>query len=248
MHRPGAARVFGLTAAFALIVLAAASRLPSRPHGPAAGRTVALTPMLRRTLLLLLAAVALAPAAAAAPAIGSVSRLAGGASATLAGKAAGLSAGAEVFMAETIVTGTGARLEITLADRTTLTLGEDARLTLDEFVFDPRAATRIDLTVTGAFRYVSGKLGLGATRTAEVTTPFATIGVRGTVFWGGPIDGHFGVVVLAGTVSVTHRGRTVVLGRPNQGTDLAGTASRPGPVHPWTEPKIDRAIATIAFP
>src|SRR5665213_695334 len=93
-----------------------------------------------------------AEAFAAAPAIGSVSRLAGGASATLAGEAVGLSAGSDVFMEETIVTGMGARLEITLADRTIVALGENARLTLDDFVFDPRAATRINLSVNGAFR------------------------------------------------------------------------------------------------
>lgn len=179
--------------------------------------------------------------------IGSVSRIDGVATASLGGRAVHIEAGSEVFASEAITTGAGARLEITLADETTLTLGENARLTLDDFVFNPRATTRISLSVNGAFRYVSGKLGVGATRMAEVTTPFATIGARGTDFWGGPIDGHFGVVALEGTVTVTHRGRTVVLTASYQGTDFVSPQSRPGPAHAWTQPKLNRALASIAF-
>jgi hypothetical protein len=184
----------------------------------------------------------------AAASIGSVSRIEGTATATVGGETVGIGTGADVFTSEVVVTGIGARLEITLADKTTLTLGENARLTLDDYVFNPRAATRIDLTVNGAFRYVSGKLGVGATRMAEVTTPFATLGARGTDFWGGPIDGHFGVVALEGTVTVTHRGRTIVLNRPLQGTDFATPRSRPGPAHAWAQPKLQRALASITFP
>jgi hypothetical protein len=202
----------------------------------------------RALAALFLAGFALAgTSATAAPAIGTVTRMAGSATATVAGKTAPLAAGAEVFAGEAIDTAAGTRLEVTLADRTTLTLGESAHLTLDDFVFNPHAATHIDVSVNGAFRYVSGKLGLGATRVAQVNTPFATIGARGTDFWGGPIDGHFGVVALAGTVTVTSRGQTVVLRHPAEGTDLSGARSRPGAVHPWAKPKIDRAIATIAF-
>jgi hypothetical protein len=206
--------------------------------------------MVRRLLLaFVLAGIGLTSTdAMAASAIGTVTRLEGSAAATLAGESVALLSGAGVFATEAVTTGKGTRLEITLVDSTTLTLGENARLSLDDFIFNPRAATRINLSVNGAFRYISGKLGPGATRTAEVTTPFATLGARGTDFWGGPIDGHFGVVVLEGTVTVTHRGRTVTLNRRNEGTNFADAHSRPGAVHSWTKAKLDRAIATVTFP
>jgi hypothetical protein len=198
--------------------------------------------------LLLMAALflALTGARAATPA-GSVTRSEGVVTGASSGPPSEIHEGATVFAGEVLRTGANARLEITLADNTVLTLGADAELTLDDFIFDPAAETRIDLSINGAFRYVSGKLGVGATRTAEVRTQFATIGVRGTDFWGGPIDGHFGVVVLEGTVTVTHRGRTVVLHGPGEGTDFRGTASPPSRTQRWTRPKIARAIATITF-
>jgi hypothetical protein len=200
-----------------------------------------------RNILALAPTVISATAAIAAPPAGSVTRLQGAATATIAGSAVALSPGSDVFAGENVATGGGARLEITLTDETKLTLDENAHLALDSFVFDPAATTRIGLSVNGAFRYVSGKLGVGATRVAEVTTPFATLGARGTDFWGGPVDGHFGVVVLEGTVTASHRGRTVILRQPNNGTDFDSIGAAPGLAHAWARPKIDRAIATVTF-
>jgi hypothetical protein len=200
------------------------------------------------TPLALMAGLCLALTSAdAAPPAGSVTRIEGTVTGASGGPPTEIHEGATIFAGEVLRTGANARLEMTLADHTVLTLGADAQLTLDDFIFVPGAATRIDLTINGAFRYVSGKLGIGAIRAAEVRTQFATIGVRGTDFWGGPIDGHFGVVVLEGTVTVTHRGHTVVLSHPKVGTDFAGVASTPGAVHAWARPKIARAIATISF-
>jgi hypothetical protein len=48
-------------------------------------------------------------------------------------------------------------------------------------------------------------------------------------------------------VTVTHRGRTVVLRAPGEGTDFPGTTSPPSRMQHWTQPKIARAIATISF-
>ena len=185
--------------------------------------------------------------AGSATAIGTVTRLQGACQGAMNGTAEDLSPGATVFADEAISTGPAARLEITLGDRTVVTLGEEATLTLDEFVFRPASASQLHLVVAGAFRFVSGKLSAGATRQASVTTPFATIGIRGADFWGGPIDGRFGVVVLEGRVAVSHRGRTAVLYRPHSGVDLNTLASMPGPVTTWATAKIDRAVATVSF-
>ncbi len=72
--------------------------------------------------------------------------------------------------------------------------------------------------------------------------------MRGTNFWGGPVDGGFGVFLFEGAVSVTHAGATVNLTAPGQGTSFANAAVPPGPVVVWGRDKVNRAVATVTFP
>jgi len=189
-----------------------------------------------------------ASGATAAEAIGKVTRLHGTARGADEGVWRQLTTDDPVNLNETVVTGAETRLELTLDDDTVLTLGASARLRLDGFVYNPRGVSRFRATVVGAFRFVSGALPVGATRQASVVTPFAVIGVRGTDFWGGPIDGGFGVFLFEGAVSVAHVGATVELTAPGQGTSFANAASPPGPVIVWGQDKVGRALATVTFP
>ena len=75
--------------------------------------------------------------AGAQEAIGAVSRIQGEASGTRGGATRPLGLNASVFLNEVVATGEAARLEVTFADRTRLTLGEKAELTLDTYVFNP---------------------------------------------------------------------------------------------------------------
>ena len=75
----------------------------------------------------------------------------------------------------------------------------------------------------------------------------AEIGIRGTDFWTGPIDGQFGVLLLDGAVTVSNPAGVVVLDQPGEGTNIAGPDSAPGPVTQWPQQKVDRALAAVAF-
>jgi hypothetical protein len=183
----------------------------------------------------------------AANAIGKVDRIQGESSDLADGSAKPLALGAAVFENEEITTGPDARLALRFDDGTLLTVGERARVLLDEFVYRPAGKSRLRLAIEGAFRFASGKLGPGATRDASITTPVATIGVRGTDFWGGLIDGHFGVVLIEGTITVSTSAGSVSVNATSEGVDLTDGASPPGPVHDWARAKIDRAIDTVTF-
>ena len=50
-----------------------------------------------------------------------------------------LSEGAPVYQGDILQTGTGAAVEIVFIDDTTFSLGEDARMVLDELIFDAQA-------------------------------------------------------------------------------------------------------------
>jgi hypothetical protein len=87
-----------------------------------------------------------------------------------------------------------------------------------------------------------------ASADVSVTTPVAIVGIRGTEFWGGPIDDQaLGVFLLEGAVSVSNAAGQQILSRPGQGTNIAAPGTAPGPVTVWPADKVNRAIATVTF-
>ena len=107
--------------------------------------------------------------------------------------------GTLAHMNDELRTGAKARLQVSFRDSTQLNLGENATVVVDRFVYDPDASTGEVVVKTGvaAFRMATGKINALKNKKITVSTPFATIGVRGTDFWWGPIDGHFGVLMLS---------------------------------------------------
>ena len=182
-------------------------------------------------------------------AIGAVSRVQGDASGMLGGTTRALAPDAPVFLNDVVSTGEGARLEVTFVDRTQLTLGERAKLSLDNYVFDPSAGSgTIKFAVVGAFRFLSGQASKLASADVNVTTPVATIGIRGTEFWGGPIDDQvLGVFLIDGAVSVANAAGEQILTQSGQGTNIPSPGAAPGPVTFWAADKVSRAIATVTF-
>src|SRR5438034_4947206 len=80
---------------------------------------------------------------------------------------------------ETVRTGLDSAARLVMADSTNLSLGSNATLKLDRTVFDDEHHYR-DVAVrltSGAFRFVTGHSDKAA---YKITTPMASIGVRGT--------------------------------------------------------------------
>jgi hypothetical protein len=187
--------------------------------------------------------------AAAQEAVGAVSRIQGEASGTRGGATLALGLNASVFLNEVVSTGEAARLEVTFTDNTRLTLGEKAVLTLDTYVFNPAAGSgTIKFGVVGALRFLSGQMSKLPRSDVSVTTPVATLGIRGTEFWGGPIDDQaLGVFLIEGAVSVSNAAGEQILSQPGQGTNIATPGAAPGPVTFWPRDKVNRATATVTF-
>jgi hypothetical protein len=165
--------------------------------------------MLRLRSLLWFFAILLCPAvglhadAAAAGVVGTVSRVqnqaqVGGATAAV---------GTSVHMGDALQTGANARLEVTFIDDTRLTVGENARVVIDRYVYDPdRSIGAMALKSTrGALRFATGKIHQMDQRDVTVSTPAAALAVRGTEFWTGPINGQYGALLLKGKVRVSGR-------------------------------------------
>jgi hypothetical protein len=184
--------------------------------------------------------------ALAGPAVGGVSRLSGEATGEIEGTRERLLGDSTIFLDEIVATEKAARLEIVFEDTTRLTLGERAKVRIDRFVFDGGRTSRLTIAATGALRFVSS-LQKASGAEIVVRTPVATIGIRGTDFWAGPIDGQFGVLLIEGAVSVANPAGEAVLDAPGEGTNIAGPDSAPGPVTQWPQQKVDRALAAVAF-
>ena len=104
---------------------------------------------------------------------------------------------APVHIGDVVVSGDKSALQILLVDQSVFTVGANARMTIDKFVYDPsRGSSDIAASVAkGAFRFMSGPSLAGNGRNA-IASPVATIGVRGTI-----VEGAVGAdaqAVLAG--------------------------------------------------
>jgi hypothetical protein len=156
--------------------------------------------------------------------------------------------GTEVRMKDELRTGADARLQVTFRDNTVLTLGANARLIIDRHVYEPErgigeAALK---AAAGAFLFASGRMNSLKDKNILVST-LATIGGRGTEFWGGPIDGQYGVFLIEGEITVTSQGGSVTLSGGGQGTDIPSPLDSPGAASAWAAEKVARAVATVSL-
>ena len=187
---------------------------------------------------------------------GQIERQKGTASRSAAAGTINLVQGARVYVGDEIRTGSGARLQIRFDDKSMLTLGENAHITIDEFVYAPSGDSSQALAIAqGVFRFASGQISKLAPRSVFFETPVAVIGIRGTVFLGGeltvgmpPGQPHYGFQVSEGAIEVTSPGGSVVLDEPGEGTFLPLTrVAAPTPVRQWTEEEAAEARDALAF-
>jgi hypothetical protein len=157
--------------------------------------------------------------------------------------------GMPIHAADELRTQDDARLQVTFDDGTVLTLGANASVTVNAYVYAPDrdAGEALLRTTRGAFRFVTGKIGKLKAKSVVVSTPVATIGVRGTEFWGGPIDEKYGVLLFEGKVEVANAAGSVTLAARGQGTNILSDAEPPSEPKAWSEEKVARALATVAL-
>ena len=157
--------------------------------------------------------------------------------------------GDPVFLGDTIETGPESGLQIMLMDETIFTIGPDAALIIDEFVYDPEtSAGKVTASVLkGAFRFVSGRVAKEEPRNMNVKTPVGTIGIRGTSAAGRVIPANPSdpdseisaeIVLLgpgadnnanerAGRIIVSNADTSVEISRSGFGTNIAGIDAPP---------------------
>jgi hypothetical protein len=124
--------------------------------------------------------------------------------------------GIDVQANELITTNANDRAHLVFLDGSSLTVGPDAQLTIDKFVFDPNTKTG-ELAINaskGVLRLVGGKISKNNAIT--ITTPSSTIGIRG------------GITIM--DVGARRTDSTFVFGKDMtvRAGGLTQTATRPG--------------------
>jgi hypothetical protein len=100
--------------------------------------------------------------------------------ANVSGQAGQTKVGDLVYLSDVIQTGADSRVGINFTDGTSFNLLSNARMVLNEFVYDPNGksnSTLLSLT-KGTFTFVAGNIA--KTGDMKIDTPVATMGIRGT--------------------------------------------------------------------
>ena len=187
---------------------------------------------------------------------GQVERQKGTASRVTDDSSDSLALGSQVFVGDEISTGADARLLIVFDDESELTLSENARITIDEFVYTPGGkSSQMVKVMVGIFRFASGKIGKEAPQEIAFITPVATLGIRGTEFHGGELtvgmpegQPHYGFQIIEGAIEVIAPGGSVILDEAGEGTFLPlNRVAAPTEVRQWTAEETAEAVEALEF-
>lgn len=120
------------------------------------------------------------PGASAATPIGHVVKLTGSASVIRNGVAVVLNVSDNVFKGDVVQSGTDSALGISFIDGTAFSLSSNARMVLNDMVYDPSGSSNSSLLslVQGTISFVAGETAKHGNM--KVDTPVATMGIRGT--------------------------------------------------------------------
>lgn len=148
-----------------------------------------------------------------------------------------------------VAAGPKSKVFILLIDDTEITLSENARFKATEYQFDDEDTSDNKARysfLSGAFEYISGLMTKKPDPDVGITTPFGSIGVRGTRLWAGDLDSGYGVHVDEGVVDVSNAGGKVRLGA-GFGTDIAGPRSAPTKAAGWSRQRRQGIMARVAL-
>jgi hypothetical protein len=142
--------------------------------------------------------------------------------ANVAGESIQTKIGDPVYLGDVVRTGADGRVGINFVDGTSFNLSSNARMALDEYVYEPAGksnSTIFNLT-RGTFVFVAGQVA--KTGDMRIETPVATMGVRGTTPHVEIADDgttRFSTLIEESKSKLTKKSGTVGAPRPEQRTE-----------------------------
>ena len=142
--------------------------------------------------------------------IGTITEISGKATITRTdGSVEPLSLGSEVYLQDQIETFGDGAVNIGFIDDSSFSISENAKLTIDDYVFDQSTESGVSnfSLLEGIFVYSSGQIGRDDPDDVMIETPIGSIGIRGTIIAGDIGSGEIivveGAIVLRARVQLT---------------------------------------------
>ena len=187
-----------------------------------------------------------APASLAQSPIGSAASAQNRVQGIVDGASQPITTGGSVFQNEHVRTGGDSHARLVFLDQTDLGVGPESEVTLDRFVYNPdRNTGRVAIDISrGVFRFVTGSQD---PKDYAITTPIATIEVRGTEFHLLVERDYIVPALVHGALRMTTvQGRVVSLTEPGTTVTIYANGQVVGP-SPWSGPFTNYA-SNVPFP
>jgi hypothetical protein len=92
--------------------------------------------------------------------------------------------GSKIYFGDSVIVKTKSNAQILLMDETTITVGENSELTIDEFVYDPKSKVGkiVSNIKIGTVKIITGEISKQNTDNLVIKVPTGSVGARGTEF------------------------------------------------------------------
>lgn len=158
--------------------------------------------------------------------IGTVGELSGAATVMRGdGSVHKLDLGTPIYKGDIIETDADGAVNLRFSDDSTFAISQNARMTIDEYVFDPNSGggeTSVSI-LRGAFVFISGLIGRDNPDSINIDTPVGSIGIRGTTILGliDP-DGESQITVVEGAIVIKNQSGEITLSEQYETATLTG--------------------------
>lgn len=158
-----------------------------------------------------------------------------------------LKVGDEVLIGDILSTGAASRLEISMIDDGSFKLGARTSFVVIDYTFGQGNEGNVIMELLkGTMDGVSGEIAKANPDGMKIRTRMATVGIRGTKFFVGELDGKLQVAHWSGGgVHVKNFAGEVFLKDKNVGTLLTNDQTAPTKPEDWDGDKKKRALALV---
>jgi hypothetical protein len=140
--------------------------------------------------------------------VGAAEEVKGSATVTRAdGSVEPITIGTPIYQGDVVQTDESGAVNIRFLDETSMAVSENARLSIDNYNFDPKTESgETDFSILrGVFVFTSGLIGRDDPDDVHINTPVGSIGIRGTIIAGDINPGEASTItVLEGAIVITN--------------------------------------------
>ena len=142
--------------------------------------------------------------------------------------------GTPVYQGDVVETSKTGALNILFSDHTTFAVSENARMSIDKYIYhsEHHTGSTFFSMLQGMFVYTSGLIGKTEPGNVNIETPVGSIGIRGTVIAGHilPTGQTSDITIVNGAITVTNGTGTTNMSNSFQTIGLTGYNAQPQPV------------------